>query len=85
MTKEIYLICEECATANGGSQPEGHLATYHRALCDRCGQVRDVTEPRDYRLNTDLTPRRKPSLYDIYLDEQDAKEKEWQNRGKKKT
>jgi hypothetical protein len=40
-------VCTECAKkANGKIR---HLvATYHKGLCDVCGQMAYVTEPRDY-------------------------------------
>jgi len=75
MAKEIYLICSECASKAGGKLPKDHVASFHRALCDRCLHCRDVTEPRDYGLNTDLTLRKKPSIYDVYLAAQDEKDK----------
>ena len=73
--KEIYLICSECANKAGGKWPRDHIASFQSAVCDKCLQSRSVTEPRDYGLNTDLTLRKKPSIYDIYLARQDEKDK----------
>lgn len=69
MSEDIFLICDSCAKANGGQWPPGQEGTFHRAQCDVCKCIRNVTEPRDYCLNSDLTRREKPSMYDLYLAE----------------
>lgn len=40
-------ICAACGTRLG-RMPAGHISTWHRGTCGWCGEVRDVTEPRDY-------------------------------------
>lgn len=40
-------ICADCGKRLG-RMPEGHISTWHRDTCGWCGEVRDVTEPRDY-------------------------------------
>lgn len=39
-------ICHDCAAARG-SRLRG-VATFHEDICDWCGSVAIVTEPRDY-------------------------------------
>jgi hypothetical protein len=41
-------VCQDCALANGGRIIPGHVSTHHDGKCDLCGQVKSVTEPRDY-------------------------------------
>jgi len=43
-----HLVCSDCANEAGGQMPEGHLATWHVELCPVCGEVKPVTEPRDF-------------------------------------
>lgn len=50
MEKDDYpsWICSECAEANGGRWPKGHVATFHNGTCGWCNQTAGVTEPRDW-------------------------------------
>jgi hypothetical protein len=41
-------VCGECAVANQGTWPKGHIATFHSGRCGWCGEIRAVTQPRDY-------------------------------------
>ena len=48
-------VCDDCGAKFGkwwvdGNYvgPSSHCATYHAGECDVCGQVRSVTEPRDF-------------------------------------
>ncbi len=46
MSFEHYWICSECATARGGSFPEGHVCTVLvNAKCEYCGQIKKHTIP----------------------------------------
>ena len=42
-------ICSDCGREHG-KRPDGNPygATYHEDTCDVCGEVTEVTEPRDY-------------------------------------
>ena len=42
----IDWVCNECGQKHGSRIPE--LACYHMGACDVCGEMRAVTEPRDY-------------------------------------
>ncbi len=42
-------ICHHCAADRGATIPEGHAATFHRAVCDWCGHAALVAGPRDFR------------------------------------
>ncbi len=39
-------VCHGCAIKYGGNAPS--MATYHDNICDICGELKSVTEPRDY-------------------------------------
>ena len=41
-------VCKECAETAGGRIPEDHCYTMHEDKCGVCGEVKAVTEPRDY-------------------------------------
>lgn len=45
---EYYVtwICHECGVKYG--KREVGVATWHPGLCDICGRMRAVTEPRDF-------------------------------------
>lgn len=43
----VPRICRDCGSRHG-RMPAGHISTWHRGTCGWCGEVRDVTEPRDY-------------------------------------
>jgi hypothetical protein len=45
----VDFCCHDCAIKAGGRMPTGHIATYHDGVCDVCGVLKTVTEPRDYR------------------------------------
>jgi len=40
-------ICANCGDKYG-KMPQGHIATWHEDTCGWCGEVKSVTEPRDY-------------------------------------
>lgn len=48
--KNMYpkWVCNDCALLVGGKWPKGHVATFHPDTCEVCGQLRTVTEPRDW-------------------------------------
>lgn len=48
MTDYGKWICDECAKANGGCWPEGHVATFHNGICSWCRQEKGVTAPNDW-------------------------------------
>ena len=50
--KLITAICDACATRAGGRM--SGLATWHLGACEVCGETKPVTEPRDYRLNSEV-------------------------------
>lgn len=58
----VIWICDRCAKVNGGSFPEGHMATFHKGQCDVCFCHTVVTEPRDYRLWGLNKPRNHPDI-----------------------
>lgn len=39
-------ICHECGLKYG--RPKNVVSTWHVELCDYCGKIESVTEPRDY-------------------------------------
>ena len=41
-------VCDDCAKSAGGKWPRGHLGTFHLGRCGVCGEMKDVTEPRDW-------------------------------------
>lgn len=41
------FICHECATKVGGILKVG-ISTWHLGNCDVCGELKSLTEPRDY-------------------------------------
>lgn len=41
-------VCKDCAYKAGGVSPRGMVSTFHRGKCDVCGEIKSVTEPRDY-------------------------------------
>lgn len=42
-------ICHDCGMkARKRPLPEGSVATFHKAKCDVCGEIKAVTQPRDY-------------------------------------
>lgn len=41
-------MCVACAVDAGWETKERHIATYHQGLCEVCGVVKPVTEPRDF-------------------------------------
>ena len=44
---KINWVCQECGSkASGGKQFE--ISTWHEDKCDVCGEVKMVTEPRDF-------------------------------------
>ena len=49
--KDIQWVCWECVEAVGGQGREGHLCTAHEDICDVCGEMKPVTEPRDFRVS----------------------------------
>jgi hypothetical protein len=54
--KQPDWVCHDCGTKYGNwysltgeyTGPKSHCATYHESLCNVCGQVKAVTEARDY-------------------------------------
>lgn len=44
-----HWVCSPCAEESGGKWPKGHVATFHSGICHVCGELRDITEPRDWR------------------------------------
>jgi len=38
--------CKECGIEHGTRLPE--MATWHEDKCDVCGEIKSVTEPRDF-------------------------------------
>jgi len=42
------LVCGPCARKNGGHWPDGHLASVGTGICGWCGELKTVTEPRDW-------------------------------------
>ena len=62
--KEINNVCVECAALRECFIPEGHMATFNIAICDICGEEKEVAETRDYarlryRLNISLRSMKK--------------------------
>lgn len=49
-TQSIEYICQECGHKFGRPEriPAGHLATFHLGNCDICGEIKPVSEPRDF-------------------------------------
>lgn len=41
-------VCHDCGTEAVGSYKATHTSTYHEARCDVCGEVKGVTQPRDF-------------------------------------
>lgn len=46
----LSYVCDDCAERYGRSFAKGHLATMNILPCSCCGEVKTVTEPRDYAL-----------------------------------
>ena len=46
--KDIVWVCWDCVEAVGGKGKEGHMCTCHEGICDVCGEMKTVTEPRDF-------------------------------------
>lgn len=46
---ELEWVCRECAAAQGGKVPDGHMPTWHIDRCGICEESKPVTEPRDFR------------------------------------
>jgi len=40
--------CSDCAYKAGGKWKDKHIATFHQNICPVCGELKSVTEPRDY-------------------------------------
>lgn len=38
-------ICQDCGIKYG--QPKNVVSTWHEDVCDYCGEIKAVTEPRD--------------------------------------
>ena len=49
--RDIIWVCFDCVEAVGGQYYEGHMCTAHEDVCDVCGEVKPVTEPRDFRVS----------------------------------
>ena len=62
----INQVCDKCATKLGGIFPDGHLATWSEAVCDVCGEITSVTEPRDYGLNEKGESVKPISMKDVF-------------------
>lgn len=45
-------ICKECAEKHGGKMPDDYLATFHRDICDVCGEDESLTDMRNYGLSS---------------------------------
>lgn len=45
--KEANWVCSDCWDKYW-EQPKDHIGTFHEDTCDVCGEVKPVTEPRDY-------------------------------------
>lgn len=43
------VVCDDCAKKYGGIMAKGHIATFYKAKCGCCGELKECTEPRDYR------------------------------------
>lgn len=43
-------ICDDCAEKAGGWAEPEDICTYHKDLCGVCGELKAVTEPRDWHL-----------------------------------
>jgi hypothetical protein len=41
-------ICRPCGETHGRRTPEGHISTWHEDICGICGNVTEVSEPRDF-------------------------------------
>jgi|AntRauTorckE6833_2_1112554.scaffolds.fasta_scaffold00300_12 hypothetical protein len=46
--KEPAWVCFDCAEKRGARVPEGHIVTVNILECGLCGEVKEVTEPRDF-------------------------------------
>ena len=48
--KNLYpsWVCAECAQKAGGRFPEGYQATWCEEKCGVCGEVKSVTDPRNF-------------------------------------
>lgn len=42
-------VCADCGDQWGDGFPQDHLATWHQDKCGVCGEIKVVTEPRDFR------------------------------------
>jgi len=67
MAMNIGRICGSCAEELGGNFPDGHLATWQTAECDVCGEIKTVTEPRDYRLTSEGKIAKPVTLVDLFI------------------
>ena len=47
--RNMTWICLDCAKAVGVVMPPGHAYTAHEDTCGVCGEIKTVTEPRDFR------------------------------------
>ncbi|HEY8613378.1 MAG TPA: hypothetical protein VIL69_19110 [Roseomonas sp.] len=50
----IHSACQDCARANGGVWPAGHVATWSGGCCDACGQETAVRGVNDWTWPTGL-------------------------------
>jgi hypothetical protein len=41
-------ICRPCGERHGRRTPKGHVSTWHEDICGICGNVTEVSEPRDF-------------------------------------
>lgn len=46
--KEPSWVCIKCAEERGAESPKGHIATFHEDKCGICGEIKMVTESRDF-------------------------------------
>ena len=49
MRPRVQWICAPCAERLDGEMAEDHVATWHYGQCGACGNLVNVTEPRDFR------------------------------------
>ncbi len=68
-------VCPPCAYDNGGTWVDGHVATFHNGICDVCGELKGVTEPRDFGYPNFKSPLIETNPYLKNLSSEELKEK----------
>jgi len=50
---KIKQICESCAKKMGMVMPYNHIASFWEDVCDVCKELKDVTDPQDFKYLTE--------------------------------